>query len=144
MLRLLETNGNWSRKPSEHSQTRSVKLAGRNIDRQPYRCIDRRFEGCIDRLSIDCIDRHFLYINERQLRSEIQTIDILNKRKLIVYYFVWVLEYPINYSSFYAIIILITWIETLCLMLSHINYKTSKPINWTTALCTTAIYYFHN
>ena len=122
------------------SQTRSIKLAGRNIDRQPYRCIDRRFERCIDRLSINNIDRHFLYINKRQLRSEIQTIDILNKRKLIEYYFVWVLEYPINYSSFYTIIILITWIETLSLTLSHNCLQNFNPINRTTSLFTTAIY----
>ena len=132
VLGLLETSGSWSRKPSEHSQTRSVKLIGRNIDRQPYRCIDRVFERCIDRLSNDSIDQHFLQINKRQLRSEIQTIIILNKRMLIVYYIVWVLEYPINHSSFYTIIIMITWIETLSLTLSHNclqNLKTNQPNN---------------
>ena len=35
VLGLLETSGSLSRKPSEHSQTRSVKLTGRNIDDNP-------------------------------------------------------------------------------------------------------------
>ena len=144
MLGLLETNESWFRNLVNISQTRSVKLAGRSIDRQTYKCIDWCFERCIDLLSIDNIDRHFLQINKRQLRFEIQTIDILNKRQLIEYYFVWVLEYPINYSIFYTIIILITWIETLSLTLSHNCLQNLNPINRTTTLFTTAIYYLLN
>ena len=117
-----------------------MKLAGRIIDRQTYSCIGRYYEMCIDRVSIDNIDRHFLQIIKRQLRSEIQTIDILNKWKLIEYYFVLVLEYPINYSCFYTIIILITWIETLSVTLSHNFLQNLNPSNRTTALFTTAIY----